>query len=578
MWRLLRQAVLGQERRSFFIYLILTSIIAAFEGYLIIIFYLFFKLINNPNSIVEDKYISILHQYSGQPEYIRLIVYFALSILALYFLKTCLAVFVEYFAVKVKVKIANKLSDSTMLKFMWQPYRYHVDQGLTTLRRFLDAIDNFNGIFLQSLTVIVTEIVILTSLIVVLLIIDFKTTIIVALSAGLLVYSIQRISQKGVKSLSNSLNLSRNAINQLALHLVGGVKEIKLLTREDFFLKKIQKHYSEYNLTTAVLVRLINIPRHIIELSFIAIFSLATISIVNSSNSLNLLPVMGSLAIAGFKILPALNRIASNFYQLRFIWGIVKNLFDVFKLKIPPKTNLSSAKLELKTEVKFSNVKFKYKDDEKFSLNIDQLAIKKGQTIGIVGKTGSGKSTFLDLLLGLYQPTSGTITINGSDLSAAVSSWQQSIGYVPQSIYLSEDTIRNNVAFGIDPAEIDEKAVISALKQAMAYEFVMESQNGLDTNIGERGIKISGGQRQRIGIARAIYHRPSILCLDEATSALDNATETEVMKSILNLHGRITIVIIAHRLSTLKNCDWIYSFDKGTLQQAGSYENIIKNS
>jgi ABC-type multidrug transport system fused ATPase/permease subunit len=211
------------------------------------------------------------------------------------------------------------------------------------------------------------------------------------------------------------------------------------------------------------------------------------------------------------------------------------------------------------------------------TLDAVKISIRKGESIGLIGPSGSGKSTLLDLLLGLLPPNSGKILVDGRDIYSNLRGWQDQIGYVSQSIYLTDDTLRRNIAFGIPSDEIDERSVRSALKAAQLEEFVNELPLGLDTMVGERGVRLSGGQRQRIGIARALYHDPELLVLDEATSALDNETEKGVMDSVAKLHGTKTIIIVAHRLSTVKGCDRLYRLDRGRIVQEGRYSEVVNS-
>jgi ABC-type multidrug transport system fused ATPase/permease subunit len=236
----------------------------------------------------------------------------------------------------------------------------------------------------------------------------------------------------------------------------------------------------------------------------------------------------------------------------------------------------SRSKIQLKEAIKIENLNFQYQDAPNRAVNHVSLEIKKGESIGLVGPSGSGKSTMVDLILGLLSPESGRILIDDKDVKDNLRNWQNQIGYVPQSIYLTDDTLRRNVAFGIPEEEIDNNAVDNAIKAAQLDSFIATLAEGLQTFVGERGVRLSGGQRQRIGIARALYHDPEILVLDEATSALDTDTEDKVMKSVNILKGSKTLILIAHRLSSLQQCDTIYQMEKGEIIQKGSAKDMLR--
>ena len=263
-------------------------------------------------------------------------------------------------------------------------------------------------------------------------------------------------------------------------------------------------------------------------------------------------------------MIPGFNRIMGAIQNVKLTVPVVNVLFNEFSFdKRLEKT--SSNELVLRSEIFVQDVIFKYQNTQKSVINKINFKIKKGESVGFVGKSGSGKSTLIDLILGLMNVNEGSILIDGTNINDNIRGWQNNIGYVPQNIYLTDDTLRKNIALGISEDQIDDKSIIRAMKQAQLNDFVQDLEEGIDTYVGERGVRLSGGQCQRIGIARAMYHSPSVLVLDEATSALDSATEKSVMEAVYQLKGEITIIIVAHRLSTLSSVDKIYHLERGKL-------------
>ena len=277
------------------------------------------------------------------------------------------------------------------------------------------------------------------------------------------------------------------------------------------------------------------------------------------------IPQLSVFAVAAFRLMPSVGKINEHYsamlYSVPSLELIYNDLKSVENLIV--KSRIVDNDWKFKDTVKVSHVSYHYPDSEENVLKDINLEIKKGTTVAIIGASGAGKTTLIDVLLGLLEPQYGKLYADGMDVEKNLSTWQKEIGYIPQVIYLSDDSIRNNIAFGIEKEKIDDEAIISALRQAQLHEFVQNLPNGLDTFVGDRGVRLSGGQRQRIGIARALYHNPEILVLDEATSALDNETETAVMEAINSLQGLKTMIIIAHRLTTIQNADAIYEVVDG---------------
>jgi len=317
------------------------------------------------------------------------------------------------------------------------------------------------------------------------------------------------------------------------------------------------------------------VPR--LALEWLAIFGLAALilgMVVQGRALADAAPIIGAFAAAAFRLMPSLNRILGSIQTLRYMSPVIDILHQQVQWHFG-RAFESLTQLKFGRCIHFENVSFSYKPESGSVLRQVSLMIQKGKTVGFIGASGSGKSTLIDVLLGLLQPECGRVLVDGRDVQENLSAWRAMIGYVPQFIYLTDDTLRRNIAFGVPDDQIDHSAVVDAIKVAQLEAFVADLPEGIDTLVGEQGVRLSGGQRQRIGIARALYRNPDVLVFDEATSALDNKTEQEVMRPIVAMHGLKTIVLIAHRLSTVEHCDYIYKLEAGRIVAEGSPEEIL---
>ncbi|MDE6901323.1 MAG: ABC transporter ATP-binding protein/permease, partial [Lachnospiraceae bacterium] len=367
----------------------------------------------------------------------------------------------------------------------------------------------------------------------------------------------------------------QSRIAKWRIQSIYGLKDVKVLHREEFFVRNyyesgaigadVARNYAVFN----------NLPRLLIETIFMASMLLfIMLYMLRGGNITVLIPQLSAFAVAGIRVMPGTNRINTYLSEIAYSQPCLDYLYENLTANMKMDVNGSvtglargagaqaqEVRTHLQDKIVLDHITYAYPNTEKNIFTDAHMEVKKGQSVGIMGPSGAGKSTVVDILLGLLRVQAGTITCDGANIFDNYADWLSKIGYIPQSIYLIDESIRDNIAFGIDGDKIDDRRIWEVLEEAQLKEFVEELPEGLDTTIGDRGVRISGGQRQRLGIARALYHNPEILVFDEATSALDNDTEKAVMDAINNFHGRKTMVIIAHRLNTIAKCDVIYKVD-----------------
>jgi len=361
---------------------------------------------------------------------------------------------------------------------------------------------------------------------------------------------------------------------------LGGAKDVKLLGREGDFLAQYHLHHAQSARVGELQSTLQQLPRLWLEL--LAVGGLALLVFVMLGRGVELtsiVPTLGLFAAAAFRLMPSVSRVLASVQAVRYAMPVINTLHEELKLAAPePAIRTTDQGRRFYREIRLTDVAYSYPGADTPALHGLTLAIKKGESVGFIGSSGSGKSTLVDVILGLLPPSNGSVLVDGQDIQEQLRTWQDQIGYVPQSIYLTDDTLRRNVAFGIPDEHIDDAAVQRAIRDAQLEEFVGGLPNGVESIVGERGIRLSGGQRQRIGIARALYHDPSVLVMDEATSALDATTESGVMEAVTALRGSKTILIVAHRLTTVGQCDRIYRLESGTVVAEGVPAKMLDTS
>ena len=524
----------------------------------------------------QNSVISSILNLMGNPNQNQLIKGFMLLLMAIYFFKNIFLALLAWMQTRFAFSVQVQLSQRLYQTYLRQPYTFHLQHNSAQLFR------NISGEVVMFMAAIISTLMILTeSLVVVgvvslLLFIEPLGALVVVLVLGIssLIFY---YSTKTHISRWGELRQTHEGLKVLHLQQgLAGVKDVKLLGRELDFLKQFSIHNIESARVSSLQATLQQFPRLWLELlAVIGLVLLVFTMLYRNQEMTSIVSTLGLFAAAAFRLMPSLNRILGSIQTLRFNLPVVNTLYEECKLAEIELHEPTTIINKFKTEITLKNISYIYHGATSKAVENLSFSIESGKFVGFIGSTGSGKSTLIDVILGLLEPTEGQVLVDGQDIQNNLRVWQDQIGYVPQTIYLTDDTIRRNVAFGLSDNQIDNIAVERAIKLAQLETFVNSLPLMLETFVGERGIRLSGGQRQRIGIARALYHDPHILVMDEATSALDTITEREVMQAVTALHGTKTVLIVAHRLSTVENCDKIYTLEYGKIVQETAPSQIL---
>lgn len=529
------------------------------------------SVMTNGDVFMTTRIASVLSWFLDTDDFRVLLFALCVCIAVLYFLKELLALFQTWFSIKYSQKVQRELSQEVFTSYMEREYDFFLNYGTAKVLR--DVNEDTIAVYTVLLGYINVFNELITSffLLIYVVVSDYEMAICMAglaiVSLFLLAYGLKRkLMKKGEEA------RIRNAEKQkILLEAVEGIKEVQVMKKQDAFVASFVDSLTKAQKPLTFQTMAVTAPTSIIEGIFvIGIVLYMGVKALVDTTFMGKLPLLATFLAAAIRMLPSMGRITNNINNIQFYVPALNTVYNNIKLIREKKYNSNNYKLidsgrniEFFRVLELRGVSYHYQDSDKNVLDNLNMSIHKGESIGIIGQSGAGKSTLADLILGLHIPQEGSVQLDGTDIKKIPYEYSRVIGYVPQNVYLVDGTIRENVAFGVNPDEINDDDVIDALKKAKLYEFIMNTEEGLDTIVGERGVKFSGGQRQRVAIARALYRKPQILVLDEATSALDNETEFEVMQQVEEMQGSITLVIIAHRLSTIEKCDCVYELIDG---------------
>ena len=470
-----------------------------------------------------------------------------------------------------RVRVQNKL----MTSYVYRPYEFYLNANSGEIMRIVrsDTAGAFS--LLNVIMGFFTEAIVSIALMAAVIVADPFMALTVALILVLVMLLIYKVVKPVLRKAGLSMQKHNASANKWLLQSIAGIKELKVAHKEDFFVEKYTSHAKEAIAADKTNIVLNNAPRLIIEAATISgMLGYLAIMINNGKDFSQLLPQLTAFAVAAIRLLPSANRMSNALNGIAYaepqLDKTLENLKDADELKkknesVATDIGKESTRITLEKECGLSHITYAYPGADRNVLEDADMAIPVGKSVGIIGPSGAGKTTTVDILLGLLKPQSGKVYADENDTKEDYDGWLRKLAYIPQTIYMLDDTIRANIAFGYHGREVDDAKVWEVLDEAQMGDYVRSLPQGLDTEIGERGVRLSGGQRQRLGIARALYGNPKLLIFDEATSALDNETEAAIMESINNLRGKKTMIIIAHRLSTIKECDIVYRVENGKI-------------
>jgi ABC-type multidrug transport system fused ATPase/permease subunit len=574
-----------QEKRRGCLLLVMILIMALFDMIGVASILPFMAVISNPELIEANDYLATTYlklNFTNKDDFLFFLggSFFITIVLSTMF-KALTTYALVLFTQMRNYSLSRRMVEGYLnQQYDWFLNRHSADIGKTVLSEVAQVI---NGALIPLLQLISHTLVALT-LLILLMLVDYKLTLVVIICLGG-AYTLIYLSTRGYITRLGEIQVKANRERfHVVQEVFGAIKDIKLAGLEKESVARYEDPSKKFANGEAKAQIVSLLPRYILELlTFGGMVLVLLYTMRNSGSVQGALPVMSVYALASLKLMPALQQIYAQITRMRFASPALKVLHDdIATLHTVYNSNASNntKKMRVREEVQLDAVSYSYPNMDKLALNNCSLRIQANTTIGFVGTTGSGKTTIIDTVLGLLIPKSGALWIDEQKITKAnVSAWQRSIGYVPQHIYLSDESVAANIAFGIHQSEIDVAAVVKAAKIANLHDFILqEMPAGYDTLVGERGVRLSGGQRQRIGIARALYHDPDVLVFDEATSALDNVTEQLVMNAISKLSHRKTIIIIAHRLSTVKSCDEIFLLEHGRIVESGTFDELLQNN
>jgi ATP-binding cassette, subfamily B, bacterial PglK len=567
----------NREKKKLLILFILMIGAAIFETFGIGLIVPFVGLVTNPTIIHEQIILSFIYNLFNFQSTLMFTVFAVVFLLGIFVLKNLYILLFNYAQSRVILNQQVKLSQSLFKEYLTKPYVFHLHRNTADLLRNIneEVSKLFQGL-VMSLFQLFTEVLVTTCILVLL----FATAPLATTVASILLGGSVLIFFKFFRKKISSLGTEQQKVNGMMIKWVnqglGACKEVKVSGKEGFFINAYTKHSQTKANNSCYIKMLDQVPRLFIETLLVAVVLITMlIMVLQGTNTAEVVSTMALFSMSAFRLMPSINRIVAMLTNIRYnlpaLTVVYEDLF-VNKEKLLNNSNskektvtINNRERTFTDSIKLNEVSFRYPNQNDYSIKNVSLTIPIGKSVAFIGESGAGKTTIVDIILGLFKPEKGKVLVDNRNLYEEKELWQQKIGYIPQSIFLSDDTIRGNVAFGIERGQIDDEAVWRALDQAQLKEFVEALPDKLETEVGERGVRLSGGQRQRIGIARALYHNPEILFMDEATSALDNETEKEIMKAIDGLKGEKTLIIIAHRLSTIENCDIVFKINNGKL-------------
>ena len=545
----------------------------------------FIGIVANPTRVFKHEAFLAFIEYLGIDSARELLIYGAISLVGIFLVKNLFYLFYKYFESRFVFNRRYLFSHRLMQAYMQAPYTFHLQRNTAELLRNVTGEVNLliNNVLHPTLRIL-KELVMVISVVAFLFFIEPLITLFVFIfmggTAGIFLF----FTQRKMKLFGSQEQEYRKLMMKTASEGFGGIKEARVLNRETYLVEIFRKMSFKSSRLQMFRSFVAQIPRPAIEaLAIIGIMLISLIMVMQDRPLANIVPVLALFGASTIRLMPSIQLITQMMTELRYHIVSVNPIYD--DLNVLNETSLEfkserekNEKLEFKQSIVFNNVNYQYPDSNEQALDGINIDIPYGHTIAFIGPSGAGKTTIVDLLLGLIKPLQGDILVDGKSIFNNVSAWQRNIGYIPQFIYLTDNTLRCNIAFGLPDHMIDDLKIDQAVNSAQLKDLVEHLLQGVETVVGENGIRLSGGQRQRVGIARALYNNPQVLVMDEATSSLDGITEQQVIDSIENLKEGRTVIMIAHRLTTVMKCDKLFMIEDGKVIDAGTYDELLKSN
>jgi len=536
-------------------------------------------IVNDPGMIQRSHMLQRAYNAIGATTPSEFILYFGSALLLLLLLRAALSIWSNRRLRRLCADISTELGSRVLDRILHMPYLEHARTNSSVLQRLVTSdVERAGAITLVTTFIIFSELFSTCTVLLGLVVVkpSLMLPLILFLCAG--AFSVYRLTKAHLTQAGDRMRHEQATMNKWVLQSLGDVRYARLVGSEKFFVTRVDNAWRNYALASQSSTAIQQSTRIYVETGALGSVVLMVMYFVGASSGTQILTVLGLLAVATVRLVPSINRVINGAQVLDHIRSSVTSVIEVLRQApaLPQKSTGQSTVFS--NSLEFRNVSFSYPGGAKPALSNLSLRINNGEMIGIVGPSGAGKSTIIDLLCGLIPPDTGQVLVDGRDVQLNLRDWQSLIGYVPQTVFLLDDSIRANVAYGIAEQDIDDDSVQQALETAALGEFVAGLPDGSGTNVGERGVALSGGQRQRIAIARALYRNAPILVLDEATSALDSATEREITETLHNIYGKKTIIVIAHRLNTVVDSNRIYVLNDGRLEASGTFQELQANN
>lgn len=565
----------GQKMRVFFVlFVILISSTLELLGVTAIL--PFVQALLTPEKLMGNPWISKFMDIFGISSDKGLLLLLGVGLILIYIFKNLYIIFSYYVQYDFSTRVQKDLSVKMLTSYLRRPYDFFLDTNSAEILRGCGSDTSGVYTIISCLTTIITELLTIMMIGLFIIVTDPWTAIGILLLMLVVMLGMIGIFKPVMKRAGKKNIEAATRKNKAIYQTISGIKEIFVMQRKELFLEEYKEASEVSRKVQRTSDFLGSCPDRIVEgICVSGLIGIVCIRLTMNANMIDFVPKLAAFAMAAFKILPSIGKITSRVNALVYQRLALMKVYDNMKeadayveqqtdyIKNSSVYHTEKRNIDFCEKLEISHVFWKYSNQKEPVLTDTTLSIEKGQSIAFIGASGAGKTTLADIILGLLHPQKGTVVMDGMDVYAMPEEWAKIVGYVPQAVFLMDDTVRNNISFGLPEELIEDEKIWDALERAQLKSFIETLPKGLDTIVGERGVKFSGGQRQRVAIARALYNRPEILVLDEATAALDNETETAVMESIDALQGQITMIIVAHRLTTIRNCDKIYEIRDG---------------